>query len=156
MAELEKYYRKSPDAKTSRRVQIVMLRSQGLDLKQVASVTHCGTATVTRLCKNYRERGIDGLITTRHTSHYRYMTFEEETEFLEEFREKAALGQLVTAKEMHLAYQERIGRTTTASGFHYLLRRHDWRKVMPRPHHPKQADSETIVSAKKLTPKFKL
>ncbi len=68
--------------------------------------------------------------------------------FLEEQFVGSAPGQFVTIAEMHEAYQIKIGKETTREGFYALLKRHGWRKVTPRPEHPKKADAKTILASK--------
>lgn len=151
LSELESTYNKT----RNRRVQIVMMRAQGISVPQVMAATKCGSTMITLVTKKYLEEGIESLLTTKYTSHNRYLSFDEETEFLAQFLEKADLGQIITVKEMHQAYQDRLGKKTAITSFYYLLKRHGWRKLMPRPHHPKQADAETIEASKKLTTKSK-
>ena len=53
-----------------------------------------------------------------------------------------------TVNQLFEAYQKEIGRTSTRDGFYYLLKRHGWRTVTPRPEHPKKADAQTIETSK--------
>jgi hypothetical protein len=69
----------------------------------------------------------------------RLMTFEEETKFLDEWAGKAIEGLIVTMPELHAAYNRAAGRVTPRSTFHRLLKRHNWRKVLPDTRHPKGA-----------------
>lgn len=57
-------------------------------------------------------------------------------------------GEFVTVSTLFEAYQEKVGRKTTREGFYALLKRHGWRKVSPRPQHPKKADAKTILASK--------
>ncbi|MBF0806997.1 MULTISPECIES: winged helix-turn-helix domain-containing protein, partial [unclassified Streptococcus] len=70
-----------------------------------------------------------------------YLTHEEEEEFLEEQASSAMNGEFVTVDKLFEAYQKRVGRKTSREGFYALLKRHGWRKVSPRPEHPKKADA---------------
>ncbi|MDR1084081.1 MAG: winged helix-turn-helix domain-containing protein [Deltaproteobacteria bacterium] len=66
----------------------------------------------------------------------RLMTFEEGTEFLDEWAEKATEGLIVTMPELRDAYNKAAGRVTPRSAFYRLLKRHNWRKVLPDTRHP--------------------
>ena len=81
------------------------------------------------------------------------MSFEEEANLLEPFHERASQGQLVEVSEIKAVYEEAVGHTIGGSQIYYVLRRHGWRKVMPRSRHPKKASDEAIEASKKLTPK---
>ena len=79
------------------------------------------------------------------------MTLEEETAWLEPFREKAKKGQIVEVSEIKASYEQAVGHTIGGSQIYYVLHRNGWRKVMPRSQHPKKADKEVIEASKKLT-----
>jgi len=49
---------------------------------------------------------------------------------------------IATVREIHRAFEERVGHQIDDSTTYRLLRRHGWRKLIPRPKHP-QADSHT-------------
>ena len=83
---------------------------------------------------------------------HRMMSAEEEVELLKQFEEQAQNGQMLTVEEIALAIDKKTGKVresrSTAYGF---LHRHGWRRVMPRPKHPKKASDEVIETSKKLT-----
>ena len=78
----------------------------------------------------------------------RLMSFEEEGAFLEPFREAAENGSVLVAAEIKAAWEERLGRPVHAATLYRMLKRHGWRKVAPRPRHPKQ-DREALEAFKK-------
>src|SRR6266850_747272 len=45
---------------------------------------------------------------------------------------------LSTVNRAHTAYEQAIGHETSNSTVYNLLARHGWRKLMPRPFHPKR------------------
>lgn len=67
--------------------------------------------------------------------------------------ESAQAGQLVEVSAILRAYEEKTGRTLEKSHgqIYYVLKRHGWRKVMPRSKHPNKASDEVIEASKKLT-----
>jgi transposase len=66
---------------------------------------------------------------------------DEEKAFLEPFIEQAAKGQIVTTKLIKQAFEQHVGQEVDESTIYRLLQRHQWRKIVPRPVHPK-ADPE--------------
>ena len=50
----------------------------------------------------------------------------------------AGAGQMLNIHEIKAAYEKAIGHETSNSTIYGLLERHNWRKLMPRPHHPKR------------------
>jgi transposase len=79
-----------------------------------------------------------------------YLSQDEETVFLAPFLERAAQGDIVTVKLIHLAFEQHIGHTVDDSTIYRLLQRHQWRKVMPRSYHP-DADPEAQATFKKTS-----
>ncbi|SUN06800.1 transposase, ISSpnII [Streptococcus acidominimus] len=132
-----------------KRLQAVYLRSQKMTYKAISDLIGLSHDTIWRLVKKYEQEGLSTLIQdTRGGRHRSYLTYEEEKAFLREQFDRSALGQFVTISEMHEAYQTKIGKATTREGFYALLKRHGWRKVTPRPEHPKKADAKTILASK--------
>lgn len=76
------------------------------------------------------------------------MTPKEETAFLEPFIRRGDAGGIVEVGPVHQAHCEALGRKIPLSTTYRLLHRHGWRKIMPRPRHPK-ADEEARASFKK-------
>ena len=58
---------------------------------------------------------------------------------------------MLTVAEIQQAYQEQLGKEVAASTVYRLLDRHGWRKVVPRPRHPK-ADVAVQAAFKKTSP----
>ena len=65
------------------------------------------------------------------------MTFEDESEFIESFSKKAKKWWILVVSEIKKKYEEMIWKKTHKSVVYKMLGRHDWRKIVPRPSHPK-------------------
>lgn len=65
------------------------------------------------------------------------LTLEEEKEFLAPFFKKAEKGHIATTAEIKEAFEANIGHSVAKSTVYRLLNRHGWRKIAPRPTHPK-------------------
>jgi transposase len=63
------------------------------------------------------------------------MTVAEEKALLARFARAAGAGEMLNIHDLKAAYEKAIGHATSDSN---LLHRHDWRKLMPRPFHPKR------------------
>ena len=108
-------------------------------------------ASITRLTAKYQQDGIRAITDNKYGGNHRNLSFEEEAELLKPFQEKAEKGQLVEVSEIKARYEQEVGHTIGGSQIYYVLRRHGWRKVMPRSRHPKKASEEVIETSKKLT-----
>ena len=78
------------------------------------------------------------------------MSYEEEAALLRPFQEKAEKGQIIEISEIKARYEQAVGHSIGGSQIYYVLKRHGWRKVMPRSRHPKKASDEVIETSKKL------
>ena len=73
---------------------------------------------------------------------YGYISLEEEKEFLFPYKEKAKLGKVTTVSEIQDAFEKKVGKKVARSTIYRLLHRHDWRKLVPRPYHPKRDEKK--------------
>ena len=76
------------------------------------------------------------------------MTYEEEAEFLSAFAEGAQSGSILVVNEIKAALEKRLGRQVHKTTAYRILHRHNWRKVVPRPSHPKRS-KEAVEAFKK-------
>jgi transposase len=114
---------------------------------------HCGVAkdTVHKLISRYNRFGIAAIETPGKGGRKRfYLSLEQEKQFLEPFVERAKAGSIATCAEIHAAYEIRVERKVDESTIYRLLERHGWRKVVPRPKHPK-AEREKQEEFKKTS-----
>ena len=108
---------------------------------------------ITQLTAKYRTGGIEAISKNHYGGNRRNMSEEQEASLLEPYREKAEKGQIVEVSEIKTSYEQAVGHRTGGSQIYYVLRRHGWRKVMPRSKHPKKASEEVIETSKKLKKK---
>ena len=109
-----------------------------------------------KLTGNYLSNGLEALLTTKYKGNHRAIPAAQLEGFLKEQEAKAKSGHLVTIKTVYEDYQQLVGHKVNLNSFYKLLHRHGWRKVRPRPHHPKQADVSTQETSKKLTWKSRI
>jgi transposase len=154
VAELKGARKKNKNKNADRRLQALLLYADGVKNEEIGircgySPTHVG-----KLAGKYCTQGLEAIVEDHRRSNNWNMSFEEEAAFLEPFKKRAEAGQIVSVKEIRIAYEQKIGKELKGrSQIYDLLARHDWRKVMPRGKHPKQADEATQEASKKLTPR---
>lgn len=119
---------------------------------------HCGVskATVHQVISTYNREGPEAVETPgRGGRRHEYLSVEEEKQFLAPFFARAERGEIATATEVKLAFEARIGQQVEESTIYRLLNRHGWRKLMPRPKHPKWSKEEQEHFKKTLRRRFK-
>ena len=115
---------------------------------------HTGTSkrTVYQVVSDYNRKGIEGIETPGKGGRRRgYMSLAEEKKFLTPFMDLAQKGLITTVTKIKQAYEAEIGQKVHQTTIYRLLKRHEWRKVMPRSHHP-DADFEEQEEFKKQFP----
>ena len=144
---------KTTNANRYARLQVVAMRGQGFSNDEIAKATGYNTNYVSELCKKYVHEGIYSLQTDgRKGGNNRHMNEEEAAKFLEQFKEKAIKGQVVSVEEISKAYDEAVGKEhKSPSSVYYFLHRHNWRQIVPKKQHPGKASEEEIEASKKLT-----
>ena len=140
------------DKKVSRRLRALMLWYEGKSLKEIGAILNVHPMSVNQMCRRYREQGLEEYARKKHESHYRLLSKEQESEVLEQF--KGQEGKQITAKEIKAALDEACGRETGHMYVYNVLKRHGWKKKMPRSRHPKAANEEACEASKKLKPAY--
>ena len=138
-----------------RRLKALELRAKGMRSKEVAAVCEYHPAYITTLVAKYRDGGLAAIVDNHYGGNRRNMSFEQEEELLAPYKEQAGKGELVEVSAIEAVYREAVGHSIGTAQIYYVLRRHGWRKVMPRSKHPKKATEEVIETSKKLTPESK-
>jgi transposase len=84
------------------------------------------------------------------TSH---MSFEDEKKMMDDLKNKAKEGKIIVAKHIRKIVETKIGKAVSDDYIWDLFKRHNWKKKMPRPEHPKRNNSAQ-EEFKKNSPKY--
>lgn len=136
------------------RIQCVLIRATlGSSAAEIAQLLGWSRATVHVLHSRWAKEG-EAIFELRRRGgrHHQHLTPEQEAQLLAPFVERAAAGGLLGVAEIQRAYRERCGRAVARSTVYRLLERHGWRKIVPRPRHPK-ADVAAQAAFKKTAPR---
>ena len=101
---------------------------------------HVGVSvhTVHKVVSTYNKFGVKAVETPgKGGRRHEYLTITEERELLRPLFERAEKGEIATTAQIKQIFEERVGRKVDESTIYRLLERHEWRKVVPRPFHPK-------------------
>ena len=136
------------------RIQCVLIRATlGSSATQIAELLGWSTATVHVLHSRWSKEG-DAIFDLRGRGgrHHQHLSAQQEQQLLAPFIERAEAGGMLTVAEVQQAYQDQLGKQVAPSTIYRLLDRHGWRKVVPRPRHPK-TDVAAQVAFKKTSPR---
>jgi transposase len=121
------------------RIQMVLLRESGMTQPLIAAAMGVSLSTVNRAHMAYDHGGLEALKPRPSGGRKREnMTLEEEKALLARFAKAAGAGEMLNIHDLKAAYEKAIGHETSNSTIYNLLARHGWRKLMPRPFHPKR------------------
>jgi len=147
--EIKRAFKVSTDAKEQKRLLCLKLRvEQGFNAKQIAEIVECSEIQVRTVISNYGKNGLDAILRGRQGGNHRNLSYTEEESLLAPFLSKAEKGQILVVPEIHKAYETKLGRSVPASTIYRMLDRQNWRKVMPRPRHPKANPEEQEATKK--------
>lgn len=142
--------RANRDKRAEKRLYALELRASGKSANEIAKITGFHPAYITQLTSKYRKGGIEVITGNHFGGNHRNLSFTEEAALLEPFRNAAQEGRIVEVSVIKAEYEKAVGHEIGGSQIYYVLRRHGWRKVMPRSKHPKKASKEVIETSKKL------
>jgi transposase len=121
------------------RIQMVLLRESGMTQPAIAEAMGVSLSTVNRAHMAYDGGGIKALKPKPIGGRQREnMTLSEEKALLARFGKAAGAGEMLNIHDLKAAYERAIGHSTSDSTVYNLLARHGWRKLMPRPFHPRR------------------
>jgi transposase len=106
-----------------KRMQSVAMRCEGKTNAEISEVTGINPDWVGQLCKKYCNEGIAGLLNDgRKGGNNRNMSKEEAEIFMDQFREQAEKGQVITAVDISTAYDKAIGKNhkSLSSAYYFL------------------------------------
>ena len=151
---LEQLLKKVKTKTQFQRVQCLWLRaSLGLSSDDVAIAIGWNASSVRHLQALFLKEGEAVLQASKRGGRYRAnITTDEENSFLASFLEKSVRGEILVVSEIKSAYEKIVGHAVPKSTIYRILARHGWRKITPRPRHPK-ADVILQEEFKKNSPK---
>jgi len=134
-----------PQIKTKavyQRFQCVWLRaSLGLSAPQIAQALGWKPQSVRQLHSDYAHAGEAVLWgKPKGGRRHAHFTVEQELVLLAPFLEQAQAGGVLVVAPVPAAYEKALGRSVHPSVVYRALHRPGWRKIVPRPRHPKASE----------------
>ena len=121
------------------RIQCVLIRATlGSSAAEIARLLGWSRSTVHIIHSRWAKEG-DAIfaLVPKGGRRNQYLTIDEEAEFLKPFLGKAEMGGILSVKEIKIAFEALVGHLVAKSTIYRMLERSGWRKVVPRPRHPK-------------------
>lgn len=151
---MNELFRRTKTKADYQRVQCIWLRAVfGMSSDQVGLAVGFSPSTVKKLWPQYFSEKQEVLIGQGHGGRRRAnLSLEAEEKLVGDFFDKSKRGQVLVVNEVKAAYEGAVGHRVPKSTVYRMLARHGWRKIAPRPRHPK-ADPQKLASFKKNSQK---
>ena len=124
---------------------------------EVAQTVGTSNDMIYQWAHRYKKFGVLGLINKpRGGRKWSFMSIEEEKAMLDELTKDATKGLVVVSKVIRNVAEKKLGHPVSADYAEDILNRHGWRKIMPRPKHPKsskEVQEEFKKKCQTLSPK---
>ncbi len=141
--ELRKRMIESEGREQFQRWQALFMISKGLTADKAAEYLGSTPGTVHQWIFRYNHGGPELFVLQgRGGRRFGLLSIEEEETLLAELRARAEQGGIVAAFAIRSQVEGRVGRQVSKDYLYDLLHRHGWRKVTPRPKHPKAKKEE--------------
>ena len=137
--QMQQLLKQCQNDRETRRVQVILLLARhNWNHDQIAAATGYAPTTVRDIQTAFFRDGETALLRReRPAERNQLLKRSEEKEFLDRFRQSAEAGELVTVADIRRALEEKVGKQVAYATPYNLLERHQWRKINPRPKHPK-------------------
>lgn len=123
-----------------RKYLTVKLREK-LDLSSpvISEITGYSESTIRKIHAKYFKEGKSCFKLKKKGGRWREnLSLSDERNLLLKFESSSALSGTATMSVIKREYESRIGHLVPRSTISRLLKRHGWRKILPRPYHPKK------------------
>jgi transposase len=139
------------------RIQCVWLRAAlGLRAAQIAVALGWQVGSVRQVHSAYLRQGETVLWGKPSGGRHRQnLTLAQEKELLAPFLEQAAAGGVLVVAPVQVAYEAAVGRPVHHSVVYRALHRQGWRKLAPRPRHPKASEEAREAFKKSYRKSFR-
>lgn len=124
---------------TFQRLQCLWLRARrDLSTETIAQTVGLSVSHVRRVWSDYLRGGLPAAQgRPKGGRRHQNLTLAQERAVLAPLHKEAQAGQCITARGIKARYEARVGHAVPDSTVYRLLARHQWRRVSPRPKHPK-------------------
>ena len=150
LEELSVWVREAPNREAyQKRLVIWIIAVKKLHAHEIADMLQVSKQSVWLWVSQYNKKGPEGLERTgRGGRRWAFLRISEEVDILHAFEKRATRGEVLTAKQIKPEVEKALGKEVSLGYVYRLLKRHNWRKVAPRPHHVK-ADRKAQEEFKK-------
>ena len=118
----------------------------------IAPLVGLSRPSVYAIVQKYNKQGAAAIkVRPRGGRRRSLLSLPDEEDLLRTIEQRAAMGLVKTVFDIKELVEQRVGKAVSDDYLWDLMKRHNWRKKMPRPHHPKK-DAASQEAFKKNSP----
>lgn len=140
--------KRNKNKRVDKKLEVLVLRYEGKSNAEISMRTGYNERYITKLMGDYAKQGLEEFVRIKHTSHNWHISEAEEARILAEVEQRAEEGTVLTIADIEAVFREKIGDTFSRMYVYRVLKRHGWRKILPRSKHPKAASKEEQGASK--------
>lgn len=137
---IQKAMQQARNRSAFQRLQCLWLRAQQeRSTAEIANIVGFSESHVRRVWSEYLRGGLEAAEgRPKGGRRHQNLTVEQERALLKPFVDHAVQGRALTARHIKRSYEDRVGKPVPDSTVCRLLARQGWRRVQPRPKHPRR------------------
>lgn len=122
-----------------KKVQCILFRElKGMSAEDISELVGYSVPNIRRLWGLYKKEDESALLGEKRGGRYHSrLTLKEEDEFIKPLLRKAKKAGYLIVGDIQREYERQFKTKVHHSVIYNLLHRHGWRKIIPRPFHPK-------------------
>ena len=142
----------STDKEEYRRWQAILIAKRNvLSGKDIAYFIGVDTTTIYKWIQIYNNEGVEkfefkGAGGRRHS----LLSLDEEEKILLKLSKESEAGRYINSSKIKTEVEKKLNKNISEDYIYDLLHRHEWRKIVPRPYHPKKAEAKQEEFKKNL------
>ena len=139
LKEIEKRIKEEKLVCMLKKLQAVYFGMLKWKTETISQITGYKEGYIRQLWMEYREKGMGLFVNHKGDARGRaYFSREEEKNLLQPFLDSAEKAGVLIVTPIHQALEKQVGGHIAVQTTYNLLHRHGWRKIAPRPSHPKR------------------
>jgi len=137
--KIEKLLPSIKDLNEYKRLQCIYFRAKyDYNAKTISALTGYTEQTVRDLHSLFIKGGFKALKIKDKGGRYNSLfSIKEEKELIDKFEKEGKKGGIIEVSKIHKVIEEKSNKKVAKSTTYRILDRHNWRKITPRPYHPK-------------------
>lgn len=139
--ELQALLKSSQNNKSIKRIQCVFFQLKyDKTPDEISEMVGYHTSYVKTIQAKYWQQGTDALfLKPRGGRRHENLTLQAEKNIIDKFQENAQNAEILDVYKIKKYYEGILGKEVNKTTIYRMLGRHDWRKITPRPTHPKSS-----------------